>query len=160
MIKRNTVISSCEKYRYQLWREWGSASAVDNSYVLFIGLNPSTADGLTDDPTLRRCISFSKKWGYESLCMVNLFAYRTTNPDMLYKVESPIGEENNQFLLNAVTNASITVAAWGNKGVFLGRDQEVKKMIKGQSYCLGLTKRKQPKHPLYIPKKQELIDFI
>ena len=158
-MKRNTVLSSCKKYRYQLWREWGVDKTASSSYVVFVGLNPSTADESTDDPTLRRCIGFSQDWGYESLCMVNLFAYRTTNPKNLRTAKSPVGKRTNRFLLDAIDNADIVVAAWGNNGMFLDRDKEVMKMITRKTYCLGLTKYNQPKHPLYIQKKQSLIEF-
>ncbi len=73
-IKKSASILNCRKYRYSLTRSWNSAKG----YVLFIGLNPSTADETIDDPTLRRCMNYAKDWGYGGLIMVNLFAYMST----------------------------------------------------------------------------------
>ena len=73
-MKRSAKISSCGLYRYDLWRVWDS----QKENVCFIGLNPSTADENKDDPTIRRCMAFAMAWGYGSLCMLNLFAFRAT----------------------------------------------------------------------------------
>jgi hypothetical protein len=74
-MERSATISPCRMFRYALWRRWGSGP-----YAMFIGLNPSTADEQNDDPTIRRCIGFAQSWGYDALCMANLFAYRATKP--------------------------------------------------------------------------------
>jgi hypothetical protein len=68
--------SDCGTYRYALWRTWNALQPG----VLFVGLNPSTADATTDDPTIRRCIGFAKRWGYGGITMANVFAYRATDP--------------------------------------------------------------------------------
>ncbi len=86
---RNAHLSICRRYRYALLRRWG-----EGKNAMFIGLNPSTADETADDPTIRRCVSFAKAWGFGGLCMANLFAYRATNPaDMLMQAD-PIGPDN------------------------------------------------------------------
>ena len=65
---------------------------------MVIGLNPSTADEVTDDPTVRRCINYAKAWGYAGLCMTNLFAYRATDPVVMKAVAEPIGPDNDRYL--------------------------------------------------------------
>ena len=77
---RRTTFSSCRTYRYVLWRELDAANP---RYALFIGLNPSTADEVADDPTIRRCKDFARRWGYGAVCVANLFAYRATKPAKL-----------------------------------------------------------------------------
>lgn len=73
MIK-DAILSEDRKYRYILSRTWDETKPT----VLFIGLNPSTADEKTDDPTIRKCINYAKCWGYGKILMANLFAFRST----------------------------------------------------------------------------------
>jgi len=153
-IKKSAVFSPCRKYRYSLTRSWNSAEG----YVLFIGLNPSIADEIIDDPTLIRCINFAKDWGYGGLIMVNLFAYMSTHPKDLKKAKLPIGKNNNKHILKNHQKSQLTIAAWGNDGHFLKRDKEVLKII-NNPMCLNINKSGQPAHPLYQKKDQELINF-
>ena len=90
IIYKNATFSNCRKYRYSLSRIWDKKKKL----VLFIGLNPSTANEEVDDPTIRRCVNYVQNWGYGGLMMVNLFAYRVTLPSGLKKVKYPIGEDN------------------------------------------------------------------
>ncbi len=144
---QSAVLSNDRKYRYSLFRDWEGAEG----YVMFIGLNPSTADETKDDPTIRRCIGFAREWGYGALCMVNLFAFRATNPADMKEAFDPIGKENDSTLLELADGAEIVVAAWGIKGSWLNRDKEVQSLIP-YMFHLGLTKEGYPKHPLYLPK--------
>lgn len=148
-MKRETILSNDRLYRYTLWRDWDSL--FNHSYCVFIGLNPSTADETQDDPTIRRCIDFAKRWDYGALCMLNLFAYRSTDPAGLSNTSDPIGPLNNYWLNQVSNEAGIVIAAWGVHGAFIGRDCEVSKMIIPKTvYCLGLTKDGFPRHPLYV----------
>ena len=146
-IARSAEISDCKKYRYALWRHWGEGK----SYAMFIGLNPSTADDKIDDPTIRRCMAYAKAWGYDGLCMTNLFAYRATLPDKMKRSRDPVGPETDKWLKKMAKKAGVVVAAWGVHGQFMQRDQEVKAMIQPLHH-LRLTKRGYPGHPLYLPK--------
>jgi hypothetical protein len=154
-LERKTIISSCRQYRYCLWREWDTGN---RSYAMFIGLNPSTADEVKDDPTIRRCMNFAKRWGYGALCMVNLFAYRETEPRIMKIHPEPIGIENDERLVELANGAGIVIAAWGANGKHLQRDQEVMRLLKGKLYCLGKTISGHPKHPLYL--KSNIKPFI
>lgn len=139
--------SSCRQYRYSLWRQWGSSL----DYVMFIGLNPSTADETRDDPTVRRCIAFAKAWGFSNMCMTNLSAIRATDPRVMLAHLDPVGPENDQLLIAMARVAGIVVAAWGVHGTHRGRGAQVRAMIPGL-HVLRLTKEGHPAHPLYLPK--------
>lgn len=93
----------------------------EQGYAMFIGLNPSTAGDVEDDPTIRRCIQFAKDWGYGALCMTNLFAFRATDPAVMKSYSEPIGSDTDAVLAELAKNAGVVVAAWGNHGKHLGR---------------------------------------
>lgn len=154
---RRTVFSPCRTWRYALWRNFGGRLD-DGSYVLFIGLNPSTADEQQDDATIRSCVSFARAWGVSALCMANLFAYCATDPSDMLAVEDPIGPENDQYLTALAHNATLVVAAWGNLGSHLGRDRAVRARIPNL-HCLKITGAGQPHHPLYLPGTLRPIPF-
>jgi hypothetical protein len=151
-IRRETLFSPCRTYRYSLWREW---DMFNRMFVVFIGLNPSTADESKDDPTIRRCIGFAKEWGFGALCMLNLFAFRATDPKDMMSAGDPIGPENDGILRSICRESGKIIAAWGVHGSFLGRDKEVSKLIP-MMWCLGTTKDGFPRHPLYVKKDQKL----
>ena len=144
-MKKSAVLSSCRKYRYELWRTWDDSKP----YAMFIGLNPSTADETEDDPTIRRCINFANSWGYGGLCMVNLFAYRATQPEDMKRASHPIGNKNDETLTLLAKNAGVIVGAWGNDGVFLNRSEDVRALIPELS-VLKVNKSGEPAHPLYL----------
>jgi hypothetical protein len=146
-MKKDAFIDQTGMYRYSLSRIWND----DAPSVLFIMLNPSTADANEDDRTIRRCIGFAKAWGFGSLEIRNLFAFRSTNPNELKKCKDPIGPENDRHILEAAQKADKIVLAWGAHGVLKERNREVYKMI--ASYipeCIDKTNGGHPKHPLYI----------
>jgi len=112
-------------------------------------LNPSTADDLTDDPTIRRCIGFARSWGFGALAVGNLFAYRTTSTGELCASPDPVGCENDCWLTRLHEKSSLTIAAWGNHGRLLGRSSAVTSILTGL-HILGLTVLGEPRHPLYV----------
>ena len=134
-------------YRYRLWRIWDTSLPS----LLFVMLNPSTADAEQDDPTIRRCINYAKSWGYGKLTVGNLFALRSTDPTMLYQAPDPIGPENDRILQALHAEASMTLAAWGAHGEYLARGAAVRCVL-APLHCLALTAKGQPRHPLYLPK--------
>ena len=148
-LRTGAVISPCRKYRYALWRMWGDV--VRSGYVMFVGLNPSTADETVDDPTIRRCVGFAKSWGYAGLVMTNLFAFRTTDPALMKRVGDPIGPENDRYLQAQDGYRALVVAAWGTYGAHRNRDLEVANMLHPM-FCLAVTKDGHPAHPLYLAK--------
>lgn len=140
--------SPCRTWRYALWRRWGEGGKL----LAVIGLNPSTADESANDPTIRRCLDFAARWGYDGLTMLNLFAFRATLPPDMKSAADPIGPENDQALVRYCDQSSFIVAAWGTHGPFRGRDAAVLRLLaKWPIYCLRQTKGGHPEHPLYIP---------
>ena len=154
LVNKNATFSDCRKYRYALSRTWDGKKKT----VLFIGLNPSTADENIDDPTIRRCINYAQNWGYGSLLMVNLFAYRATIPTELKNVKNPIGNDNDLHITELLKKADLAVATWGNEGSLLNRDKDVKKIIPNLM-CLNINKSGQPAHPLYQKKDLKFIKY-
>ena len=141
-------------YRYLLRRRVSLAPGV----CLFIILNPSTADELLDDPTIRRCIDFAQRWGFGILEVVNLFALRGTDPAVLRSAMKPIGPHNDRWILSRAKGAGRVVCAWGNHGSFDNRSADVISMLVAagiELMHLGLTKTELPRHPLYLPKDRE-----
>ena len=124
---------------------------------MFVGLNPSTADGNTDDPTVRRFTGFARKWGFSGVYVLNLFAYRATLPSELKNAYDPVGVLNDLYLNIYREKSEQVIVAWGVHGEFRGRAGEV--LLEGilghELYCLGLTKEGYPRHPLYLPRATE-----
>jgi hypothetical protein len=143
-MRSDALLSPCRRYRFALWRRWESGPQ-----VLFIMLNPSTADELADDPTIRRCIGFARSWGYGSLAVGSLFAYRTTSPGELRDSPDPVGSENDRWLAILQKESSLTIAAWGNHCRLLGRSSAVSSLLPGL-HILGLNVLGEPRHPLYV----------
>lgn len=144
---RDALLSDCRRYRYSLYRVWDHFLPK----VLFIGLNPSTADENDDDPTIRRCIGFARSWGYGGIFVGNLFAFRATRPEDMLSAKDPVGPMNDQTLLAMSGLCGMTVAAWGKHGSFMDRGNIVHKMMPVMS-ALKLNKDGSPSHPLYLPK--------
>lgn len=134
-------------YRYKLWRIWD----LHKHLVAFCMLNPSTADEETEDPTIRRCISFARRWGGGGVVILNAFAFRATDPADLMKAADPVGPANDRYLAAACGWSRTIVAAWGVHGEHRGRAAVVRALLGADLYHLGLTKDGHPKHPLYLP---------
>lgn len=143
-----SIWSNDRSYRYTLWRTWTSNPRP--KFVQFIGLNPSTADDTKPDPTVTRCINFAKSWGYRAMCMTNIFAYKSTNPNGIRWVENPVGEYNDHWLLTIYTEADLSIACWGLHGTYKKRSDAVRLLLPNL-HCLKMSKNGQPMHPLYLP---------
>jgi hypothetical protein len=167
-------------YRYSRWREWrgthdpkhwrwlgandGAGEPLgEPKSVLFVMLNPSTADAGNDDPTIRRCVSFCKSWKYEMLTVVNLFAYRATKPSELFAFQAkggdPVGWENSTIIADAALRAGLVICAWGANAAGLQfHTDTVRGWLHGRKhYALGFTKDGHPRHPLYAPLASPLV---
>ncbi|MCL4715539.1 MAG: DUF1643 domain-containing protein [Hyphomonadaceae bacterium] len=160
------ILSACERYRYSLDREWHDLETKAPRRLTWIMLNPSTADHEADDPTIRRCISFARATGCNAIRVVNLFAFRATEPDDMRRASDPVGPMNDAFLAEAFADAKksdgLVVAAWGAHGSLLNRDAVVVQLARAAGVhllCLGLTGACQPKHPLYIKANQPFVPF-
>lgn len=153
--------SPCRTWRYTLLRQWNAKPV-----LVWLLLNPSTADESRDDPTIRRCIGFSMNHGYGGLVILNLFAYRATNPKCLMDAADPVGPENDDWIIKCVLWRDV-VCAWGNEPVRRGNEKlapripAVRRLLLRASaiFCLRQTGAGQPEHPLYIPAKQSLTPY-
>lgn len=141
--------SADRRYRYLLGRRIGDS----DRRILFLMLNPGTADETRNDPTIRRCIGFSERWGYGILEVANLFAFRTSYVKELRRADEPVGPENDEWIQVALQRADKIVLAWGNHGSYKGRSDEVRRLARNvtQPFHLGLNKTGEPRHPLYLP---------
>lgn len=147
-MQTGAIFDTTTAYRYSLWRDWNAGAP----RIGFVMLNPSRADAVVDDPTIRRCTRFAQAWNYGGLEVVNLFAYRTAHPIDLRTAPDAIGPENDSYLASLPSRVECIVFAWGNWGTLRSRDRAVLSLFEGcqQVYCLGLTKAGQPRHPLYL----------
>ncbi len=144
---------SAREYRYCLHRTWGKGPR-----ILFVMMNPSTADPAYDDPTVAKCRRLAVKWGYGGLDVGNTFAYRATDQNVLLKVDDPIGPENNMHLVTMATAAAMVVFAYGkpkNK-LLKARGMEVVRLLVADAevkpHILRLSLDGTPCHPLYLPE--------
>lgn len=145
------VFSKCRRYRYELGRLTGGDMKA--GACLFVMLNPSTADAFQLDPTVRRCLGYATRWGYGSLLVANLFAWRSTDPRALELADDPIGPENDEAIVRLARSAARVVCAWGTWGEFEDRGDYVLARLRREGvalHALGFTKDGHPKHPLYL----------
>jgi hypothetical protein len=145
-----TVISACGRYRYTLERSWANSPR----YVLWIMLNPSTADGTTNDATIRRCLRYAKDWGFTGILVGNLYAFRATQPSELFTERAPIGPENDDALLELATRSQLIVCAWGQRGPHPSRRWHVLRDLgvarERQVHALRINDNGEPGHPLRL----------
>jgi hypothetical protein len=131
---------------------------------VFVMLNPSTADASVDDPTIRRCVGFAASWSCTELIVVNLYAYRATDPSELLGLAAPVaaGPDNDWHVREEVGNAlavsGVVVAAWGaHEAARWGHRGELRRWLHDQgARCLGTTKGGAPRHPLYLRRDAAL----
>lgn len=147
-----------QSYRYLLTRTWD----YQRPQLAVIGLNPSTATEIVDDPTIRRLTSFARDNAYGGLLMLNLFAYRATDPREMKRARDPIGPLNDEAIA-ACCGTYDTLCAWGVHGHHLDRDRRVTQHLRdlgARLLCLGQTSSGAPKHPLYLAKTTPLTPFV
>ena len=155
---RGATFSSCRIWRYSLVRVWNMLPS-DAGMCAFIGLNPSTADEIADDPTIRRCIGFARRWGFDGIYMLNAYGYRATDPRVMQAAADPVGADNDRVICKIADQCKLIVAAWGVH-CQPEREAEVCRAIDRTVHCLGMTKGGRPKHPLYLPSDSELVVFF
>lgn len=180
-ISAGATISACGRYRYRLWREWrlhpkpaqwdmwsddAGAQLGNPKSCIFVMLNPSTATGEQDDPTIRNCVGFAKLLGYDRLEVVNLFAHRATDPRALLALnhdDDPVGVDNQRHVGRVLFDdypRGVVICAWGAHGGHLGQDETMLGWLGDlPRHALGLTKDGHPRHPLYVPYSAKLERF-
>lgn len=138
------LFSDCGKYRFVLWRTWDD----NKPKIMFIGLNPSTANEETDDPTIRRVKNFSHSWGFGGLYMLNLFTFVSSNPEDL-KICSKPDFLADWYLKVYQDQVEKIIFAWGSFPEASQRAERVIQMFP-QGYALVINKDGSPRHPLYV----------
>ena len=144
------------RHRYSLVHRWNPLFG--DRLIMWIGLNPSTADEQRLDPTLTRIRSFSEREGFDGFLMTNIFGFRATDPKMMMSAADPVGPENDAALLAAAGRCDRIVAAWGACGKFQARADDAARLLAGRElWCLGTTQAGFPRHPLYVAGDQPLV---
>lgn len=152
-MKRNAVFSDDRVYRYKLERIWGPDIS---KIIAFIMLNPSVADDVNEDATMKRVINFAKSWGFDGVIVLNLNALVSTDPRGLKRVEDPVGPENEKYVREIIDTGCPIVYAWGNHGT----EPEWLRQLVPSPYCITMTKRGEPGHPLYISANANMIPYV
>lgn len=147
---KTAIISECQEYRYQLSRAWGHGDR-----CAFIMLNPSVADGVEDDPTIRRCTTFAKAFGFYGYYVVNLFAIRATDPTVMLRHPAPVGVDNDAHIESVLTVCGRVFAAWGGSHKKIADRAWAVRLLAARMgvklEALRLSGRNVPCHPLYLP---------
>ncbi len=154
-VPKGAIFSDDGKYRYALWRVWSSYKPP----LMFIGLNPSTANHFNDDPTISRLTTRANNEGYGGILAGNLYALVSSNPKILLQKDlDTVGEETDYYLQQMISMAKAVLCAWGSFKPVVNRASEVLKMI-NEPYCLGVNADGQPNHPLYIGYDTPMIKY-
>ncbi len=155
-MNKGAIFGHNKTHRYSLMRQWDSTKP----NILFIGLNPSRADEVFNDPTITRCINFAKDWGYGGLYFANLYSFRTPDPVVLREnLNSAYDLFTDNHLKDMISNAERTVVCWGSWKFIDTRVKKVLSMI-SEPYCFGVNQDGNPKHPLYLKGDRQLIKYI
>jgi hypothetical protein len=158
--RSGAIISDCGQYRYHLWRRWDETLPT----MVWVMLNPSTADASKNDPTIRRCIGFAKREGCGGISVRNVFALRATDPRKLLDHPDPFGRHNEEHLLAArnVSLLTVLVLGWGarfNKRLNHYYNTAAVCLLPQKPYCFGVTERGEPRHPLYLKSDASLVPW-
>jgi len=153
------MFSPLAVYRYKLWRIWDKSKPM----IMFICLNPSTADAVKNDPTITRCQVRAKLLGYGGMYFANIFAYKSTQIDGLLHSDDPIGNpENDKAILEMARNSNAVVCGWGNYGSYLNRSGDLVDTLSLAGiklWCLGINRTGEPVHPLYVAYYTPIIPY-
>lgn len=157
---RGAGVSEDGRYRYSLWRRWSG-----DDVMVFVMLNPSTADHEVDDQTIRRCVAFALREGCGGIEVLNLYAYRSRDPMVLCDVDDPEGPENGETWERVLRHfyRGPVVAAWGGSFPRCLPGSRAYKAVDGAAlsswFCLGRTVEGHPRHPSRLAADAELVPF-
>ncbi len=159
----SAILSACRRYRYFLTRQVPALNwLAENRKLCVVMLNPSTADENTDDATIRAVLQFAAIWGYSAICVVNLYAFRATDPSDLFKERERVGFHNDQVIYDTALMCGDVLLACGADAEH-SRFLDVLKILKAvpgaRLTCLGTTKRGFPRHPLYVKRSTPRMTF-
>tara|TARA_B100000989_G_C19527056_1_gene467499 strand:+ start:3005 stop:3484 length:480 start_codon:yes stop_codon:yes gene_type:complete len=149
-ILRKAEFSNDKKHRYKLSRHWN----LNKPQVLYVMLNPSIGNEIIDDPTIRRLLSFTRKFDYGGFFVGNLFTYISTDPKLL-DISGGLTIKNLKVLTDLASKADRVIYAWGNS---IEEPKELKEFI-NDPLCFGKNLNGTPKHPLYLASNSRLTEF-
>lgn len=161
MMATAALISDCGRYRHWLRREWSGPGWGHAGSVVFVMLNPSTADANVDDPTIRKCVGFAQRLGYGGIYVVNLCDYRATKPADLRAAVFPVSKECDHHIAEVARDRDV-ICAWGTWGApYPHRVRAIREPLHRANSvrALKLTKQGHPQHPLYIPYDVRPVEF-
>lgn len=148
-LSRGASFDLAQRYRYDLWRRWGPGPSMG-----WLMLNPSTADALVDDHTIRQCMKFARREGFDGIVVRNLFALRTAYPAVLFAHDEAerVGPDNDEWITRLRVDVELIVVAWGADRRAWPRIEYVEsELLSGEVHCLAITKDGQPGHPARLP---------
>lgn len=155
-VDSTAMFSECGKYRYTLSRRWLTGEGT----VLFVLLNPSTADQVRNDPTVERCERRARRMGFNEMIVANLFAFRSTKPKYMLAAEDPVGPENDKAIVDAAWASHKIVCGWGEHGRHLGRSEAVRKLLSSfELTALKVNESGEPCHPLSLTYELEPVKY-
>lgn len=155
----SAVISECGRYRYKLSRRTSVTQFSDTGKrAVWVMLNPSTADATTNDRTIEAVLDFSARWLCTHVDVVNMYAFRATDPSELWKAADPVGPDNNYWIMDTCYGADLIVCAWGGNAA-ASRITEVEMMLPRPTWALARNKDGTPKHPLYIRRDTKPVRY-
>lgn len=154
------VLSACGTYRYRLWRVWDDCRPA----MVWVMLNPSTADATEDDPTIRRCVGFAEREGFGGIDVLNVFALRATDPKELLTHPDPFGPDNETWLLGCRRRHMMSHLVMGFGAILSKRLRphyaRAWCCVAGNDpHCFGVTKDGWPRHPLYLRADAPLVPW-
>lgn len=159
---RSAVLSDCELYRWRLER----SSGLPGPTVLIIGVNPSTADAIEDDQTIRKDMGFGARLGWSRILKGNLCAWRATDVRELARAVDPIGDECDVHLAAMIAEADVVIGAWGPltklPKYLRRRHLEVARLVERAGkpiMCFGTAKDGQPRHTLMLAYETPLVEW-
>lgn len=172
----SAMISPCNKYRYLLSRQWDAKLP----YLLFIGLNPSTADAQHDDPTTNKLIHLAKSWNYGGVIIVNLYAYIDSHQKVIWSlstIEEKLGPDNRETIQALIQRDDIgmILAGWGDdavtwRGGKIENDQYYQEIANlyhfitetcsRELYCLSYNNSGMPRNPAYSKVPYPSVEYI
>ncbi len=159
--KSEAVFSPCKKARFVLIRQWHFEETVKT--IMWIGMNPSTADETVDHPTVKKEIGFSQRWGYGKYIKTNIIPYGSTNPNKIdYKLLNKFAYENLTTILNLARNVDCVLACWGRNNKLKQWANQVYNVLtiqKTEIFCLGKNRDGSPKHPLYLKSHLQPVKY-
>lgn len=157
---RTTNFSECRTYRYHLSQVWNPKR--DN--LIWLLLNPSTADEVQNDATVERCERRARMWGFGGVEIYNIFAYRATHPTDMKKHADPVGPDNDRWIKDFAKKSRVTTAiiAWGDHAKHGNRGEAVLNILRKNQACVSALKINgsgHPSHPLYLGYDKQPFPF-